>query len=167
MLAYAEVVEQTNVVREVAVADGEVVDVTKTYVRNEVPDTLFVVATEHVREVEHNVLVDVVELVGGVYIACVHLLEPETVELGAETDAGGEPLTNGHVETEGSAVYAEGVLVAAILLGGVRTVGCEASAHVPVSPERVGGNTVLFGRDFNVLSKGRCGRETHKGKCNH
>lgn len=162
--AHAEVVEQTEVVGQSIFVGAHVAHHTHTNVRNEVPHALLVVTEEEVREVEGHVFVDVPVVVRVVVVAGVNLLGPDAVELGAETNAGSEPLTYGNVEAEGSAVYAERVLVAAVFL---RSVGCgevSTGRYVPVCPERVGGYAVLVGRDLSLLSHGG-GRETYYGKC--
>ena len=154
---YAEVVQQTEVVGHFVVDVGHVACPADTYVRNEVPNAVLVVTIEQVAEVEHQVLVEVEVLIRVVVSAGVHLLCPNTVKLGTETDAGGKPLTYCDGEAEGATVRTEGIDVAVVLLRGVSSGEVGTSRHEPVSPERVGCYTVLLARNLYILSDGCCG----------
>ena len=106
----AEVVEQTSLEREVVVTVVKVVDFTDTYVRNEVPNAVFVVAEEEVRSVDQYVNVAVERVVERVALFGVGLTAPCAFKFNTETYIGGSPFTNESVQADSTALVAEGVL---------------------------------------------------------
>lgn len=113
----AEIVDKAEVVGDVVSFAIPVTYPSQAEVWNGVVEAILVVTAEHIGEVEHHVLVKVGEAECVVVGACVDRFNPTAVNLCAEADTGCEPFADGYVEADGGAVYAEGVHIAAILLG--------------------------------------------------
>ena len=169
VLAYAEVVQQTESVVDICILTIVPPSCNaKTYVRNEVPNALFVITAEHVREVEHNVFVYVHCSIKRMACFRIYLFSLDEVELSTKTKTWCEPFTYSYGETDSTTFVAEGVIANTVLLRSVVSSTRYTSTYEPISPKWVSSYTVLFGRNFCFLSHSRCGRcKTYKGKCNH
>ena len=166
VLRHAEVVEKTEVVAEVVGFVVQVVEESETYVGNEVPYALLVVAAEDIGEVEQHVFVDVEVLERVVVGRSVDLTHPMSLILRAKTEAGAEPLTDGGSIAERAALRRERSGAYRLFLRRVGGMVLAADANEPIGPEAVGGNAVLFAGDYRLLSKCRR-REDYEGESNY
>ena len=91
LLAQTEGIQDTSVYQECVSLSVEVTSNTSTQIGDEVPDTVLVVATEHIAQVEQNVLVNSEILVN---ITIESLTHPNTGSLSTKSETWSKPLTN-------------------------------------------------------------------------
>jgi pyruvate/oxaloacetate carboxyltransferase len=145
-LRHAEGIQDTSTTYELISVVRAVTSYTNTEVRNEVPNTSGVVTAKKVAQVEQSLLlqIPVLNLVS-VSVSGDNTLTVHSIELGAETDTGSEPLTDSYRETKTTTEILQRTLRKAFMLLFVR-VECavsKVSLDEPVAPERISGYTVL------------------------
>ena len=170
-------VQQTDRTGELPSVVCAVTNATYTSIRNQVPNAIGVVTSDHVANVQQHLLLQV-EVFDTIAVALTHetilvrsldaealdacilailtenTLTPEARQLCTHTDAGSEPLTKCNGETVAATEMLERTLrvVCRLLLVRVESGVSSIRLNEPVVPERICSHAVLQCRSFLLLS---------------